>query len=53
MLSVASKLRSPICDLDYNLGFSSQGNFSRLIRTYRRLTALFRKAVRQVVETLQ
>ena len=45
---------SPISDLAYNLGFSSQGNFSRFFREHTGVSPIcFRKGVRQIIETLQ
>jgi AraC family transcriptional regulator len=45
---------SPISDLAYNLGFSSQGNFSRFFREHIGVSPIcFRKGVRQIIETLQ
>jgi AraC-like DNA-binding protein len=45
---------SPISDLAYGLGFSSQGNFSRFFREHVGVSPIcFRKEVRQIVETLQ
>jgi AraC family transcriptional regulator len=44
----------PISDLAYNLGFSSQGNFSRFFREHIGVSPIcFRNGVRQVVETMQ
>jgi AraC family transcriptional regulator len=45
---------SPISDLAYNLGFSSQGNFSRFFREHIGVSPIcFRKGVRQIIEMLQ
>ena len=48
-VSQISAPRSQISDLAYNLGFSSQGNFSRFFREHVGVSPIcFRKAVRQV-----
>jgi AraC family transcriptional regulator len=45
---------SPISDLAYNLGFSSQGNFSRFFREHIGVSPIcFRKGVRQIFEALR